>query len=108
MLLSNVLVWFARTHALWQHCQLHKVIYPFSSLIHDLTRACTHGTSKRKVWNEQGLTYTLLTFSSFSFLYLSKCIIYGFQTLRTIGTLQQQHDKNSSGFFFCSLKFSNF
>jgi hypothetical protein len=58
---------------------------------------------KGKVWNEQGLTYTLLTFSSFSFLYLSKCIIYGFKTLRTIETLQLQHDKNSLG-FFCAIR----
>jgi hypothetical protein len=34
------------------------------------------------------------------FLYLSKYIIYGFKTLLTIKTLQLQHDKNSSEFFF--------
>jgi hypothetical protein len=34
------------------------------------------------------LTYILLIFSSFSFLYLLKCIIYEFKTLRTIETLQ--------------------
>jgi hypothetical protein len=45
-----------------------------------------------KVWKKQGLTYTLLTFFSFSFSYLSNCIIYGFKTLRTIKTLQLQHD----------------
>jgi hypothetical protein len=54
---------------------------------------------KGKVWNEQGLSYAFLTIFSFSFWYLSKCIIYWFETLRTTETLQLKHEKNSYGFF---------
>jgi hypothetical protein len=41
----------------------------------------------------------LLTFFKFSFLYLSKGRIYGFETLRSTETLQLEHNKNSSEFF---------
>jgi hypothetical protein len=52
-----------------------------------------------KVWIEPHGVYTLLTFSTFSFLYLSKDRMYEFETLRTTETLQLEHEKNSSEFF---------
>jgi hypothetical protein len=52
-----------------------------------------------KVWIEPHGIYTLLTFSNFSILYLSKDRMYRFETLRTTETLQLEHDKNSLEFF---------
>jgi hypothetical protein len=93
--LTNELVILKWAHGSWEICHLRLFLKEVVSLRHWPIFSINYG----KVWIELSLTYTLLIFLSFSFLDLSKGIIYGFETLCTTKTLQLEHDKNSSEFF---------